>query len=132
MNNLKIGDLSQNKYANVLREISNGNISWAGFLLIPFILYFIYQTEEASILSFMTIIIIIGAEISYKIIVSVANFILSVTMSFLFLPFLLKNIVRPIQNIQNTILFIFSIIVLIGSWYFSQIAVNYAYTGMIF
>lgn len=131
-NSTGIADLSQNKYANVLREISNGLTSWAGLLLIPFILYFTYQNEEASIFSFMTLLIIVGAEIVFQITVFLSNAILSLIMSLLFAPFIMKNIIKPIQNIQNTVLLIFAIIVLIGSWFFSEMAVNYAYFGSLF
>ena len=132
MKNIGIADLSQNRYSNVLREVSNGIISWAGILLIPFILYFTYQNEEASIFSFMTLLIIIGAEIIFKIAVFSCNAILSIFMSIVFLPFILKNIIKPIQNIQNTILLAFSVVVLMLSWFFSKMAVDYSYNGILF
>lgn len=124
----KIGDTSNNKYANVIKELANGLAAWSGILLLPFVLYFLYINSNASLFSFKAILVILGCEIFFTILVRIANLILSYGIGIFFVPFILKGIIRPIQNIQATVMLIFSITCLIGAWYFAKYIVNYMYS----
>jgi len=124
-----ISDLSNNRYAAVMRELAHGLSGWSGWLLVPFLIYQIVAHDSATLLSFKALLVIIFGSIAFTLVAIVAGRLFAPILTPLVVPFAMNNKIEMAQNIQNTMLAIFGLSLCIVAWFFSGHAVNYAYSS---
>jgi len=123
-----ISDLSNNRYAAVMRELANGLSGWSGLLLVPFLIYQIVAHDSATLLSFKALLVIIFGSIAFTLVAKVANLLFAAILTPLVVPFAMNNKIEMAQNIQNTMLAIFGLSLCVAAWFFSEYLVNYLFS----
>jgi len=128
-----ISDLSNNKYAAVMRELGEGLVLGSGTLLLLFLFYHIIANDAASLIVIQPMIkalwVVIIGEIVFVIASKLANVALAAMNTLLLTPLVIRNKIEMAQNIQNTILAIFGVFLCVAAWFFAGYAVNYAYSS---
>jgi hypothetical protein len=123
-----IGDLSNNKFAAVMRQLAEGFSGWAGLLLLPFLIYRIVANDAASLVSLKALLVIVGGDLAFVIAAKVANVLLASVLAVLIAPLVMKQQIEIAQNVQNTILAIFGLFLCFAAWFYATYAVHYAYS----
>jgi len=123
-----LGDMSNNKYAAVMKELATGLVNLSKFLLPFFLIYQLLTNDDVSLFSLTTILVIFGVEVVYLVALPVSNAIFALVMTPFVAPFAFMNKVRFAQNIQTSLLVVFGVSVCFGSWFIAEYVVNYAYS----
>jgi hypothetical protein len=122
-----IRDVSENKYAAMMKEGAEGLSIWAFFLLIPFLIYHIIVNKAASLFSIKSLLVLVGAELVFCISTFLGSFVLSTVTLPILLPFVseTRGNLRIAQNIQTTILMLYWVSLLLATWFFAKFSVSY-------
>lgn len=120
-----IVDLSDNKYAASMRQLAEGLTGWAGLLLLLFYLYQIFTLENAQFLSWKTLVLVLGGEVIFVLGWKLANIVLAFIAALLITPMSRSGKLVMAQNLQNTWMAIFGLLVCVASWFFASYTARY-------
>lgn len=123
-----IADLSSNKYAASMRELANGLGGWSGILLPFFYLYQIKTLENAYFFSWKTLVLVLGGELIFVLVWKLANIVLAFIAALLIAPVINSGRLVMAQNIQNTWMAIFGLLVCVASWFFASYTARYMFS----
>jgi hypothetical protein len=123
-----ISDLSQNKYAAVMKELANGLAAWSGIFLLFFFVYQIATNESVSLFSWKSLLLIIVGETAFVFAVRVVNIVYAAIVALLFTPLAMKGKIALAQNIQMSLLAVLGLFLCVAAWFFAEFGFNYVYS----
>lgn len=125
--NTPLADLSDNKYAASMRELAIGLGGWSGFLLPLFYLYQIFVTESAQFFSWKTLILVVVGELLFVLLWKISNLLVAFVAALLIMPVMNSGKVVTAQNIQNTWMAVFGLLVCVAAWFFASYTTRYMF-----
>ena len=124
-----IADLSDNKYAAAMRELANGLGGWSGYLLPLFYLYQLFTLENAHFFSWKTLVLMLGGELFFVLAWKLCNLLVALLAALLITPILNSGKLVMAQNIQNTWMGIFGLLVCVAAWFFASYTTHYMFSS---
>lgn len=123
-----IADLSDNKYAASMRELAEGLASWGGLLLPFFYVYQIIALEGAHFFSWKTLMLIVGGSLLFNLLWKLCNALVAFIAALLIVPILHSGNLVNAQNIQNTWMAVFGLLVCVAAWFFASYSTRYIFS----
>lgn len=125
-------NLSHNKYAAVMKETARGLFGWSSVLMLVFVIYQITANVNAYLFSLKSLVVVVIGEIVFGLLSFIANMLFAAIIMPVVVPFMLRDKCVIAQNIQTTMLAIFSLSLCMFSWFFASFVVDYAYSGPLY
>ena len=93
----------------------------------PFYLYQIFVTESAQFFSWKTLILVVVGELLFVLLWKVSNLLVAFVAALLIMPVMNSGKVVTAQNIQNTWMAVFGLLICVAAWFFAFYTTRYMF-----
>ena len=123
----RILDLSKNLYVRAMGKLGLGLIVVSWVLVMPFLFYWITEFDSAPGLSSEAVVLLLGGDFVFILILLVASLVFLVFLDLLTGSLANTFPTQRIQSIQGVIWVLFGLACCIGSWFFAEAAFHYVF-----